>query len=212
MRSFTKDELFSGLPLEFLLRFCLATGLLFLLREPGSQLYLGFTVPIVNAAFAWNGLPCRYAQEGSMLYLVYANPGLRFAVHDIIYQNVMVGAALFVATPGRTWGWRGRWLGLALAVLWSTHVVSLYMGGTVIVWDYVDSLPAAQAADLARRLPAPLSPERDWLLSRLFGLWHTWGRPSIGVFLWAFAARSYIRLAPAGMGAEGRGADRGTRR
>ncbi|MFH1567777.1 MAG: hypothetical protein ABIL09_07230 [Gemmatimonadota bacterium] len=180
-------------PAPLLIRFCLAAGVLFLLRDELSQVYLATMVPAVNGWLRATDVAALFQREGHGLRLSYPGLGLQFTVHDIIYQNLMVAAALFAATPG-PWRWRLKWLGIAVAALWVTHVASLYLAGHVIVWDFVESLPAGERGALARRVAGQVPGERDWLYSHLFGLWHTWGRPTLGLGIWLFAARQYLRL------------------
>lgn len=174
-------------PLWFLLRFAVVTAVLFLAREPLSAAYAALTVPVVNGCMALGDLPARYLREGHQLWLVYPPAGFRLQVHDIIYQNLIVAVGLFAASPGHTPGWRCRWLAIVLGVLWTSHVASLYMGGTVMLWDVALDLPPAERQRLVGSFPASMSAERDWLLSRLFGWWHTWGRPAAGLLLWVYA-------------------------
>ncbi|MFC1525330.1 hypothetical protein ACFL6X_00790 [Candidatus Latescibacterota bacterium] len=180
-------------PAPLLIRFCVVAGILFLFREGISRIYLATMVPLVNGIFQLEGLAVAFAREQHILRLTYATLGLEFTVHDIIYQNLMVALALFAATPGR-WGWRLKWMGIAVGVLWVTHVASLYLGGYVIIWDFVESLPLDDRGALAQRVSEVLPRERDWLLSRLFGVWHTWGRPTVGLGVWLIASRRYLGL------------------
>lgn len=188
-------------PLVFLVRFAVVAGVLYLLRSEVSRFYL----MLVTAPANWllgEESGALYVREGHELALVYRQLGLRFTVHDIIYQNAMVAVALFVATRA-PWRWRLGWGSAALALLWATHVGSLYLGGHVIVWDFVWGLPQEIRAELAPRVAARFPYERDWLFSRLFGLWHTWGRTSVVLVIWVLAVSPLLRRggteAPAGV-------------
>lgn len=189
----TKSSLLRD-PLPLLIRFAVAAGLLFLLREDISRLYLAVMVPIVNGIFRLEGLAVEFIRQRHVLQLVYADLGFRFTVHDIIYQNLMVGVALFAATPGQSIRWKARWIGVVLGLLALTHVASLYLGGHVIVWDYVAALPDGERAQVARQVLEVFPRDRDWLYSNLFGLWHTWGRPTLALVVWLYAARDYLFL------------------
>ena len=189
-------------PAPLLIRFCAVAGLLFLLREQVSQVYLVAMAPLVNGLFQLSDLAAEYTRQEHVLELAYPALGLRFTVHDIVYQNLIVALALFAATPG-SWRWRLKWMGTAVLVLWVTHVASLYMAGYAIVWDFVESLPAADREALAPQVAAQVSPAQDWLFSRLCGLWHRWGRPTAGLVIWLYAARNYLGFPRGG------GVDRG---
>lgn len=179
--------------LPLLIRFCVVAGALFLFRQEISRVYLATMVPLVNGLFCAEGLAVELVRHKHVLQLAYPSLGLEFTIHDIIYQNLMVGLALVAATPG-SGRWRLKWMAIVLAVLWVTHVLSLYLGGYVIIWDYVASLPIEDEARLSRRVLEVVPRDRDWLLSRVFGIWHTWGRPSAAIWIWLFAARGYLRL------------------
>lgn len=193
-----RSKVRSGLladPLPFLWRFAVLAGGLFLLRQPLASAYLSVLTPVVNAVYAHEGLPVQYLQSGGALSLLYLEPGARFQVHDVVYQNLLTMAALFGATPGYEWRWRIKWLGGAAILLWVTHVLMLYMGGYVIIWDYALGLPAAQRRMLIAQLPAALSSQRDAWFSQVFGLWHSWGRQTLGLVIWVVAARGYLGIA-----------------
>lgn len=180
-------------PAPMLIRFCGVAALLFLLREQLSALYLLAMAPAVNGLFRVAGLAAAYGREGYILELAYPSLGLTFTVHDIVYQNLIVALALFAATPG-SWRWRLKWMAATVAILWVTHVASLYTAGYAIVWDFVESLPAGEREALLPQVISEVSARQDWLYSRLFGLWHTWGRPTAGLLIWLFAARRYLNF------------------
>jgi len=185
-------------PLSFLVRFALVAGVLFLLREAISEFYVATMVPLVNGLFSWEGMAVAYEQDRHLLQLTYTELSLRFKVHDIIYQNLMVAVALFVATPGYSLRWKGKWIVGVLGLLWLTHAASLYMGGYVIVWDFIEGLPPERRENMMRRVLAVFPRDRDWLFSHLFGLWHSWGRLTLVLFIWLYAARGYLGLSRAG--------------
>ena len=180
--------------LPLLVRFCVVAGVLFLFRQEISSAYLTTMVPLVNGLFRVAGLAIELVRQEHILKLAYPSLGLEFTIHDIIYQNLIVGLALVAATPGPG-RWRLKWMAIVLAALWVTHVLSLYLGGYVIIWDYVASLPIEDEARLSQRVLEVIPRDRDWLLSRVFGIWHTWGRPSAAIWIWLFAARGYLGLA-----------------
>ena len=181
-------------PLPLLVRFSVVAGALFVFHDQLSQLYLIGMVPLVNGIFRFEGLAVEFIRQQQVLTLAYADLGLRFTVHDIIYQNLMVAVALFAATPETTIRWKVQWIATVLALLWVTHVASLYLGGYVIVWDYVEGLPPVAREQMARQVLEVFPRDRDWLFSNLFGLWHTWGRPTLALLIWLYAARDYLRL------------------
>lgn len=191
-------------PLVFLGLFLLVASLSFLLREVISAVYLPAVVPVVNWLFEVSRLPVEFERQDHVLLLVYREFGLQFRVHDIVYQNMMVAVALFAATPGQSLRWKVRWIAGVVVLLWTTHVFSLYTGGHTIVWDYLESLPPEQQQGLLPKVAEVFSPERDWLFSRLFGVWHTWGRPTLALLVWFFAARGYLRLREADSGPGGK--------
>lgn len=178
-------------PLEFLIRFAVVAGGLYLLRSDISHFYL----LLVTAPANWligDGAGAAYIREGHELSLVYRQFGLRFAVHDIIYQNLLVAMALFAATHA-DWQWKLKWGGVAVVALWLSHVVSLFLGSHVIIWDFLWSLPADVRLEVAPRIEAHFPQARDWLYSRLFGVWHTWGRQSLALVVWVLAASPVLR-------------------
>ena len=185
-------------PLGFLVGFALVAGGLFLLRETIAQFYVATMLPLVNALFRWEGVGVAYVQDRHLLQLVYTKLGLQFKIHDIIYQNLMVAVALFAATPGYSLHWKGKWIAGVLALLWLTHAASLYLGGYVVVWDFIENLPPEQREEMMRRVLLVFPRDRDWLFSHLFGLWHSWGRPTLALFIWLYAARRYLGLSGAG--------------
>ena len=133
-------------PLPLLIRFSLAAGLLFLFREEISPSYLALMVSVVNGIFRLEGLAVEFIRQRDVLQLVYGDLGFRFTVHDIIYQNLTVGVALFVATPGQSMRWKAKWIAIVIGLLSLTHLATLYLGGYVIVWDYVAALPDGERA------------------------------------------------------------------
>jgi len=139
-------------PLPLLIRFSLAAGLLFLFREEISHSYLALMVPVVNGIFRLEGLAVEFIRQRDVLQLVYGDLGFRFTVHDIIYQNLTVGVALFVATPGQSMRWKAKWIAIVIGLLSLTHLATLYLGGYVIVWDYVAALPDGERAQVARQV------------------------------------------------------------
>lgn len=172
-------------PLWFLARFAVVVGVLYLLRADISTLYLALVTPPAN--WLLGDMGATYVRQGHELGLVYSRLGLRFTVHDIIYQNLLVAVALFAATRARP-RWKLAWGTVAVVVLWASHVVSLYLGGHVIIWDFLWGLPPELRQELGPRVAAHFPAERDWLLSRLFGLWHTWGRQSLVLAIWGLAS------------------------
>ncbi|MDA0336714.1 MAG: hypothetical protein O2782_16240 [bacterium] len=178
-------------PLVFLLRFAAVAGVLYLFRADVSAFYLSLVTAPANWLLGGDG-GVAYTRQGHELSLVYRQLGLRFTVHDIIYQNLLVALALFAATQAH-WMWKLQWGGVAILTLWASHVVSLFLGGHVIVWDFLWSLPTDVRADLLPRVAERFPMERDWLFSRLFGLWHTWGRQSLALAVWALAALPLLR-------------------
>lgn len=172
-------------PLWFLVRFALVVGVLYLLRAQISTLYLALVTPPAN--WLLGDMGATYVRQGHELSLVYGGLGLRFTVHDVIYQNLLVAVALFGATRAN-WVWKLKWGGVAVFTLWVSHVASLFLGGHVIVWDFLWSLPMDVRAELLPRVAERFPQERDWLLSRLFGLWHTWGRQSLALAIWGLAS------------------------
>lgn len=191
-------------PLAFLVRFAVVAGVLYALRDDLARAYLAVVAPPANWLLGGGGVA--YVREGGQLALVYRQLGLRFAVHDIVYQNALVAVALFAATAAG-WRWRLGWGALTLVALWATHVVCLYLGGHVIVWDFLWSLPPEARADLLPRVAQRFPAERDWLFSRLFGLWHTWGRSALPLLIWAAAGWPQLRAAGAVADLSGTGPD-----
>jgi hypothetical protein len=183
-------------PLVFLIRFSVVAGVLYLLRTEISRVYLSLVTAPANWLIGEDS-GAVYLREGHELSILYRQLGLRFAVHDIIYQNLLVALALFAATRA-DWMWRLKWGGVAVVALWATHVVSLFLGSHVIVWDFVWSLPADIRAELLPRVAARFPVEQDWLFSRLFGVWHTWGRQSLALAVWVLAAMPMLRRWQAG--------------
>jgi hypothetical protein len=178
-------------PILFLARFAIVAGVLYLFRGEVSRLYLSLVTAPANWLLGGDG-GVIYSRQGHELSLVYRELGLRFAVHDIIYQNLLVTLALFAATRAK-WIWKLKWGSVAVLALWASHVVSLFLGGHVIIWDFLWNLPMDARAELLPRVVARFPMERDWLFSRLFGLWHTWGRQSLALTVWALAALPLLR-------------------
>ncbi len=178
-------------PLAFLVRFAVVAGGLYLLRADISRVYL----LIVTGPANWligSGSGVSYIRQGHELSLLYRPFGLQFAVHDIIYQNLLVALALFAATRA-DWIWKLKWGAVAISMLWASHVVSLFLGSHVVIWDFLWSVPADVRAEMLPRVAEHFPIERDWLFSRLFGLWHTWGRQSLALAIWTLAALPILR-------------------
>ena len=77
------------------------TGFILASQDPLSWLQ---TIASDRSSLRFVALFVAYARTGQELVLVYRQLGLRFNVHDIIYQNLIVAIALFAATaasPGR---------------------------------------------------------------------------------------------------------------
>ncbi|MBT3223668.1 MAG: hypothetical protein HOM68_15505 [Gemmatimonadetes bacterium] len=178
-------------PLIFLVRFALVAGVLYLLRSSISSIYLSMVTTPANWLIGEEP-GAVYVQQGHELSLVYRHFGLRFAVHDIIYQNLLVALALFAATRANLM-WKLQWGGVAVATLWASHVASLFLGSHVIVWDFLWSVPDDVRKELLPKVAERFPMERDWLFSRLFGLWHTWGRQSLALVIWTLAAMPLIQ-------------------
>ena len=54
---------------------------------------------------------------------------------------------------------------------------------------------------MARQVLEVFPRDRDWLFSNIFGLWHTWGRPTLALLVWLYAARDYLYLPEEGRAA-----------
>jgi hypothetical protein len=63
--------------------------------------------------------------------------------------------------------------------------------------DFIENLPPEQREDMIRQVLPIFPRDRDWLFSHLFGLWHSWGRPTLALFIWLYAARRYLGLSGA---------------
>ena len=176
--------------LGFLLRYVLATSLLFSLWSLAAPAYVASLIPAVNGINGLLDLPVSLQwQPGHLLYHFRGPTGAAFRLealdHGAVYLNLVTMLALLAATPGRDIRWYGRWMGAACVLLWCTHVFSFVFSGPVALWQFAATGPAAAA------MAAPLAPviaaEHAIWYSRVLEFWGIWGRYGLCLALWCVA-------------------------
>jgi hypothetical protein len=176
--------------LHFLLRFVAAASLgMGLLLWWGAD-YVNCVAPVVNLLAKWTQMPFQMLNQADQVLYSYSPDAARsFRLlatdQESIYLNLISMAAVFAATPDRKVTWRLGWGTLALGLLWSTHVISFYLGGQVALWQF--AMTSAHAQSLAQPL-ALWIPQGHGLLSlKALETWNLWGRYSLCVLVWIVA-------------------------
>ena len=176
--------------LHFLLRFVAASSLGMGLWLWCGVDYLGLVTPAVNILALWLDAPFQLMLEGErVLYAYYPVEGRSFRVmatgQESIYLNLVPFGAVFAAIPGRSASWRLGWAGVALGLLWMSHISSFYVGGHVALWQFAQSGP--QALSLAQPLAPWLPASRGQLYLDVLRTWNLWGRYGLCVLMWIVA-------------------------
>ena len=176
--------------LTFLGKFLVIAGLLYGVWELLAPFYLAMVAPTVNALFTLLQLPVQLELRGGILLLVYRLGGapLRLEVqgYDIVYLNLITATALLAASPGKSFGWKLRWMGTVLVALWATHVASFFINGQIAIWQYLEGVQGQETLLASAREHFPLA--RRQILAQLMAHWNIWGRYAlaVGVWFWAF--------------------------
>ena len=176
--------------LTFLGKFLVIAGLFYGVWELLAPFYLAMVAPTVNALFTLLQLPVQLELRGGVLLLVYHLGGmpLRLEVqgYDIVYLNLITATALLAASPGKSLGWKLRWMGTVLVALWATHVASFFINGQIAIWQYLEGVQGQEALLASAREHFPLA--RRQILAQLLAQWNIWGRYAlaVGVWFWAF--------------------------
>jgi len=185
-------------PLFFLGRFALIAGVLYGLWQGLSPFYLSLVAPAVNGLFAALDLPVELQRFGQSLLLAYERSNgsmLRLKAHsyESIYLNIIAATALLAATPHKSLGWKFRWIGGVLLLLWGTHVASFFMGGYIAIWNYVYSIPPSRSqGELMIEFRAYFPFEHKEWYSLVLAQWNIWGRYAVVIGAWFFALRREI--------------------
>jgi len=179
--------------LTFLGKFLVIAGLLYGVWELLAPFYLAMVAPTVNALFTLLQLPVQLELRGGILLLVYSLGGaplrLEMQGYDIVYLNLIAATALLAASPGKSLGWKLKWMGTVLVALWATHVVSFFINGQIAVWQYLEgggTLQGREALLANAQEYFPLA--RRQILAQVLAQWNIWGRYAlaVGVWFWAF--------------------------
>ncbi len=173
---------------HFLLRFVVASSLLMGLWLGWGVDYLDLVAPAVNSLTVWLDVPFQLIRDGDAVLYAYHPPvGRSFRLlatgQESIYLNLVALGAVFAATPGRSTSWRLGWGTGAFGLLWMTHVVSFYMGGSVALWQFAEGGSLSLVHPLASWIPA----SRGDLYLQILTHWNLWGRYSICVLMWIVA-------------------------
>ena len=146
-------------PILFLATFVPVAGVLMVGWGYLSGHYLAVLTWLVNAALHLGGIEVTLQVP-------------RFGLHEMVYPEIAGGVALFAVTPGRSPGWRLRWLAVLVLLLGALHTSLLYLE----VWTAVGS-PLHRGAAAASLL------ERGVEIGRL------WGTPVLVLLIWFRAVR-----------------------
>jgi len=178
-------------PLAYLARYVLATSLLFSAWSFMGPLYLELVTPAVNALAALTDQP--FAMEWKADHLLYRfrpSTGADFRLeaidHGAVYLNLVTVLALLTATPGTHLRWHFRWVATACVLLWTTHVLSFFLGGPVALWQFSATGPAA--AGLVAPLSTAIPSEQAAWLYDVLEIWGIWGRYGLCLGIWWLAA------------------------
>ncbi len=181
----------------FLARFIVVAGVLYVGWAFLSALYLSTLAAVFNNLADES---VQYAVFRDNLAIVYndvqAKPlVLALADNDIFFMNLLVVVGLLLATPidGSTLNRVGWTLGAGMLV-WMTHLLSLFAGEYLVIWDFVDSLPGDQALSLGTAVEARFPRAQEVIFRAIFDRWRLWVRPTLALLLWFFFARGYLRL------------------
>ena len=179
-------------PSAFLLRYVLASSVLFTLWTHASLQYTDTLVPAVNVLAQAADIPMQMERRGQHLLYGYHSPSsvVRLEAHDhgAVYLNLVPLLALLAATPGRRPSWYAASALLGSAVLWSTHAVSFLLGGVLAAHQ----VPAAHAAATAISA-AWFTGTGPWAAGVL-EQWALWGQYSLCLVLWVVCVSLPLRL------------------
>jgi hypothetical protein len=185
--------------LRLFVRFLLASALLFLVWRVMDEAYLRLLTQIVNGLFFLTDEPARFAlQDGALVVnlMGFGRPlSLQLGGNHIFYLNLIVGIALFAATPAADWRWQVKWAGWVLLLTGATHLVSLWYGPELIFQDFLLSLSPTDRMQLLE-LGGDIWRDRaePGLATPIFAAWRHFGRLGFVVVIWLFASRNYLRL------------------
>jgi hypothetical protein len=186
--------------LLFLAPFLAVAGLLFGCWSWISPLYMESILPAVNALFTVVALPVQLELHETALVFAYersAGSMLRLQMHsyEAVYFNIIPAVALLATVSHKRIAWRLGWIGLAVLLLFGTHVASFFVSAHIALWDYVHSLaPTRFRGDLIVGLGAWFPTEQYALYSSALAQWNIWGRYAFVLGIWFFALRQEIVL------------------
>ncbi|MFC1525187.1 hypothetical protein ACFL6X_00060 [Candidatus Latescibacterota bacterium] len=160
-------------------RFALAVSLLFALWTQVAGAYTASLVSPSNWLLELRAAPVEIFWNGeACLVGLAADNGSRQVFQlqgdDLAYVNLVAALAILAAIPGLSLRRRAIWgLGVA-AVLWATHVVTLYGGTCAAVSAYLSSAPGSEIS-----LGGFALADGGDTLEELIGRWSAWGSPAL---------------------------------
>ena len=144
-------------PILFLATFVPVAGVLMVGWGYLSGHYLAALTWLVNIALSLGGMEVTLQVP-------------RLGLHEMVYPEMAGGIALFAVTPGRSPGWRLRWLAALVLLLGALHTSLLYLE----VWTAVGSSLGGGATAL---------------LARGVEICRIWGTPVLVLLIWFHAVR-----------------------
>lgn len=185
------DSLPGVTPARLAGRFFLYVSLLFLLWSQTAGLYTATLLPPANWLLHAGGTPASLARDSEAVVLgLHRLDGpwriLQVKGYDLVCLNSIAAIALFLAIPGLPTRKRATWCIATAALLWLTHVGTLYAGTCEAVGTYLRALPLESrfAVDPGWQ---PLTADKAAGVSRLIGTWSVWGSPALILIAWTLA-------------------------
>ncbi len=135
-------------PIQFLVKFLLASAILFLLWIPLSKAYYTFLSLEANAAFGLLDHGARLEVDKQGVYILYPDifPPYRNK-RDIkipilqriaINFNIIVIIGLFAATPRMPFQKKIKGIAVGVGLLSLLHTAYVYFISYVFIWEYID--------------------------------------------------------------------------
>ena len=180
--------------LLFLTKFLAFSLALFAVWKPVANAYLTLTLPAVNAVCRTAGRPVRVQASGREMVTIYTLDRGEFTLWagnpDVVFLNLIVLVGLFGAFGPLALRRRIGRLGLALAVLWITHVAHFCLLSYTAIWEYLRGMLRAQGAlsagqqALAEWAARAFPHGQSMPLNLALDFWRNWGMLAFAFLLW----------------------------
>ena len=183
---------------RWLVRFLVASGVLFVAWQFLADLYLTSLTGTANLLFSWFDKPARFAVREEALVVSFGGLAassvvLQLGRNQVFYLNLLVGIGLFAATPGQTIRWYAGWAAGVIALTWASHLASIWIGPDIVFNAFIQRLTEADRARVLGTDPAWPRVDVAWRVT-LFEAWRHFGRTGLVLGTWGMAASRFLRL------------------